>query len=128
MQIAVRPALAMRRKPRLGPWLRSSARQATVRKCGCGNSGLNVSNHYATLRAALSAGELGAVRSAAHAIAGSSANLSLTALAQQCKQIEGMAIAGIPIDAIATLEELGLIYEATLAALTSLQEHLEGYL
>jgi CheY-like chemotaxis protein/HPt (histidine-containing phosphotransfer) domain-containing protein len=86
----------------------------------------NAANHYATLRAALHAGERRAIRAATHAIAGSSANLGLVALAQQCKQLEGMAIAGIAIDATATLSELEPIYQATLDALAELQRELHG--
>jgi HPt (histidine-containing phosphotransfer) domain-containing protein len=86
----------------------------------------NVANHYATLRAALSAGEQRIIRAAAHAIAGSSANLGLAALAQQCKQLEGMALAGIAIDATTMLAGLELIYQATLAALATLQKELHS--
>jgi PAS domain S-box-containing protein len=84
----------------------------------------HASNHYATLRAALVAKELRALRAAAHAIAGSSANLGLTALAQQCKQLEGMAVAGIVIDTASMLGELEAIYQATLAALADLRQEL----
>ncbi|HEX5692502.1 MAG TPA: response regulator, partial [Roseiflexaceae bacterium] len=44
--------------------------------------------YYATLQAALLAQEQRAIRAAAHAIAGSSANLALVALAQQCRKLE----------------------------------------
>jgi len=86
----------------------------------------NAAQHYATLRAALIAKEQRAMRAAAHALAGSSANLGLTALAQQCKDLEGIAIAGVAIDVAATLSELESIYEATQAALIELYQELHA--
>lgn len=75
------------------------------------------------LRAAIDAGDALALRETAHSFKGSSLNIGAVRLGEACRQLEALALDGVPADARARVDGLAGDYRQVAAALAA---HLPG--